>query len=179
MASSWSFNSPVFGYRFVDYAVPATCRSGAAARLRADWPSGNTPTTRVRAPPAPLRCLSLRLDRGTARARRARVSWRSRGANLRGVPLLERARTPVSPTARRASGFGADGSLGSNTHAIDHGVPDPKKTSEARCRPKAGRTLTWLWAQWLRMGGRWASGGTLDERAGPWPAGPSSHCALS
>jgi hypothetical protein len=30
--------------------VPATCRSLAAARLRADCPSGNAPTTRVRRP---------------------------------------------------------------------------------------------------------------------------------
>jgi UDP-2,3-diacylglucosamine pyrophosphatase LpxH len=44
----WSFNSSMLRYRFVDHAVPATCRSLAAARLRADWPSGNAPTTRVR-----------------------------------------------------------------------------------------------------------------------------------
>jgi hypothetical protein len=32
----------------IDQAVPAMCRSRAAARLRADWPSGKAPTTRVR-----------------------------------------------------------------------------------------------------------------------------------
>lgn len=35
-------------YLFVDQAVPAMWRSLAAARLRADCPSGNAPTTRVR-----------------------------------------------------------------------------------------------------------------------------------
>jgi hypothetical protein len=36
-------------YLLVDHAVPAMWRSLAAARLSADWPSGNAPTTRVRA----------------------------------------------------------------------------------------------------------------------------------
>jgi hypothetical protein len=38
----------MFKYRLVDHAVPAIWRSLAAARLRADCPSGNAPTTRVR-----------------------------------------------------------------------------------------------------------------------------------
>jgi hypothetical protein len=45
----WSFNSSMFKYSLVDQAVPAMCRKRAAARLRADWPSGKAPTTRVRA----------------------------------------------------------------------------------------------------------------------------------
>ena len=44
----WSFSSPMFKYRLVDHAVPAMWRSLAAARLRADFPSGKAPTTRVR-----------------------------------------------------------------------------------------------------------------------------------
>ena len=44
----WSFSSSIFKYLFVDQAVPAMWRSLAAARLRADCPSGNAPTTRVR-----------------------------------------------------------------------------------------------------------------------------------
>ena len=44
----WSFSSSMFKYLLVDHAVPATWRTGAAARLRHDWPSGNAPTTRVR-----------------------------------------------------------------------------------------------------------------------------------
>src|SRR6476659_7750799 len=42
----WSLSSS--RYLFVDHAVPAMWRSLAAARLSADWPSGNAPTTRVR-----------------------------------------------------------------------------------------------------------------------------------
>src|SRR5215472_14284768 len=38
----------MFRYLLVDHAVPAMWRSLAAARLSADWPSGNAPTTRVR-----------------------------------------------------------------------------------------------------------------------------------
>jgi hypothetical protein len=38
----------MFKYLLVDQAVPAMCRSLAAARLRADCPSGNAPTTRAR-----------------------------------------------------------------------------------------------------------------------------------
>jgi hypothetical protein len=44
----WSFSNSMFKYRLVDHAVPAMCRSLAAARLSADCPSGNEPTTRVR-----------------------------------------------------------------------------------------------------------------------------------
>src|SRR6478735_5282004 len=43
-----SMSSSMFKYFLVDHAVPAICRRRAAARLRADWPSGNAPTTRVR-----------------------------------------------------------------------------------------------------------------------------------
>ena len=32
----WSFSSSMFKYLFVDHAVPAMCRSLAAARFRAD-----------------------------------------------------------------------------------------------------------------------------------------------
>jgi hypothetical protein len=32
----WSFSSSMFKYLLVDHAVPAMCRSLAAARLRAD-----------------------------------------------------------------------------------------------------------------------------------------------
>ena len=38
----------MFRYRLVDHAVPAMWRSLAAARFKADWPSGNAPTPRVR-----------------------------------------------------------------------------------------------------------------------------------
>jgi hypothetical protein len=38
----------MFRYLLLDHAVPATWRSLAAARFKADWPSGNAPTTRVR-----------------------------------------------------------------------------------------------------------------------------------
>src|SRR5262245_27469182 len=34
-------------YLLLNHAVPATWRSLAAARFKADWPSGNAPTTRV------------------------------------------------------------------------------------------------------------------------------------
>src|SRR5262249_15000708 len=44
----WSFSSSTFRYLLADQAVPAMCRSLAAARLSADCPSGNAPTTRVR-----------------------------------------------------------------------------------------------------------------------------------
>ncbi len=44
----WSLSSSMFRYLVVDHAVPAMWRSLAAARLSADWPSGNAPTTRVR-----------------------------------------------------------------------------------------------------------------------------------
>ena len=44
----WAFSSSMFKYRLVDHAVPAMCRSLAAARVSADCPSGNAPTTRVR-----------------------------------------------------------------------------------------------------------------------------------
>src|SRR6516164_8151925 len=44
----WSFSNSMFRYLLVDHAVPAMWRSLAAARLSADWPSGNAPTTRVR-----------------------------------------------------------------------------------------------------------------------------------
>jgi hypothetical protein len=37
----------MFKYRLVDHPVPAIWRSLAAARLRADFPSGKAPTTRV------------------------------------------------------------------------------------------------------------------------------------
>jgi hypothetical protein len=37
----WSFSNSMFRFRFVDHGVPATCRSLAAARLRANCPSGN------------------------------------------------------------------------------------------------------------------------------------------
>jgi hypothetical protein len=46
----WSFSSPMFRYRLVDHAVPAMWRSLAAARFRADCPSPEAPTTRVRPP---------------------------------------------------------------------------------------------------------------------------------
>jgi hypothetical protein len=36
----------MFKYLLVDQAVPAMCRSLAAARLRADWPSGKAPQVR-------------------------------------------------------------------------------------------------------------------------------------
>ena len=36
-----SFSSSMFKHLLVDQAVPAMCRSLAAARLRADCPSGN------------------------------------------------------------------------------------------------------------------------------------------
>jgi hypothetical protein len=38
----------MFRYLLLDHAVPATWLSLAAARFKADWPSGNAPTTRVR-----------------------------------------------------------------------------------------------------------------------------------
>jgi hypothetical protein len=38
----------MFRYLLVDQAVPAMCRRLAAARLSANCPSGNAPTTRVR-----------------------------------------------------------------------------------------------------------------------------------
>jgi hypothetical protein len=38
----------MFRYLLVDHAVPAMYRSLAAARLSADCPSGNAPTTRLR-----------------------------------------------------------------------------------------------------------------------------------
>src|SRR6516225_287433 len=41
-------SNSMFRYLLVDHAVPAMWRSLAAARLSADWPSGNAPTTRVR-----------------------------------------------------------------------------------------------------------------------------------
>jgi putative transposase len=44
----WSLINSMFKYLLVDHAVPAMWRSLAAARLRADCPSGNAPTTRVR-----------------------------------------------------------------------------------------------------------------------------------
>ena len=44
----WSFSSSMFRCRLVDHAVPAMCRSLAAARFKADCPSGNAPTTRAR-----------------------------------------------------------------------------------------------------------------------------------
>ena len=36
----WSFSSSMFRYLLVDHAVPAMCRSLAAARLSADFPTG-------------------------------------------------------------------------------------------------------------------------------------------
>src|SRR6266566_6433174 len=56
----WSFSSSMFRYLLVDHAVPAMCRSLAAASLSADCPSGNAPTTRVR------RLISLALPVRTA-----------------------------------------------------------------------------------------------------------------
>jgi len=44
----WSFSSSMFKYLLVDQAVPAMCRRRAAARLKADWPSGKAPTIRTR-----------------------------------------------------------------------------------------------------------------------------------
>jgi hypothetical protein len=41
----------MFRYLLLDRAVPATWPSLAAARFKADWPSGNAPTTRVRREP--------------------------------------------------------------------------------------------------------------------------------
>ena len=38
----------MFKYLLVDQAVPAMCRRRAAARLKADWPSGKAPTIRTR-----------------------------------------------------------------------------------------------------------------------------------
>jgi hypothetical protein len=42
----WSLSSS--SMFLVERALPAMCRKRAAARLRADWPSGKAPTTRVR-----------------------------------------------------------------------------------------------------------------------------------
>jgi hypothetical protein len=52
----------MFRYRFVDHAVPATCRRLAAARLTADCQSENTPTIRARRPDLahPLERISFR-----------------------------------------------------------------------------------------------------------------------
>jgi hypothetical protein len=83
----WSFNSSMFRYRFVDHAVPAACRSLAAARSRADWPSGNAPTTPVR------RLIGHVPNRGT---RAAPIRPMSRGA-LR--PKKSRQTRQINPDA--------------------------------------------------------------------------------
>jgi len=44
----WSVSNLMFNYLLVEHAVPAMCGNRAAARLRADCPSGNAPTTWVR-----------------------------------------------------------------------------------------------------------------------------------
>ena len=44
----WSFSSSMFRYLLVDHSLPAMWRSRAAARFKADCPSGKAPTTRVR-----------------------------------------------------------------------------------------------------------------------------------
>jgi hypothetical protein len=54
-------------YRLLDHAVPATWRSLAAARLRADWPSGNRGDSHANhsCVYSAVRELALALERGT------------------------------------------------------------------------------------------------------------------
>src|SRR5262249_38562136 len=59
----WSFSSPMFRYRLVDHAVPAMWRSLAAARFKADWPSGNAPAAEHLKAIAAEECLPIVLCR--------------------------------------------------------------------------------------------------------------------
>jgi hypothetical protein len=90
----WSFSSSMFKYLLLDHAVPAMCRSLAAAKLRADCSSVNAHTTRVRR-------LISRMSAGAVAqpvADREMPGVRSRQiSRSRPLPLVSRRRSP-NPT---------------------------------------------------------------------------------